>query len=58
MKFEKINRYTRAGREGKLSKCPHCQRQVMIYHFAWSASGCSTCKKMVDKYDWLVEVAS
>ena len=58
MKFDKINRYTRAGNWGKRILCPNCNNQSIIYHFAWSALGCIHCKGMIEKEDWLVEVAS
>ena len=29
-----------------------------INHFAWSALGCIHCKGMIEKKDWLVEVAA
>ena len=58
MKFEKINRYTRAGRFGKFIQCSFCKKQAMVYHFNWCDLTCNHCKKMVAKYDWLVEVAA
>jgi len=58
MKFEKVHRYTRAGKWGKRILCPDCNNQSVVYHFAWCGLMCIHCKAMIEKYDWLVEVAS
>tara|TARA_B100001250_G_scaffold414318_1_gene451933 strand:+ start:4779 stop:4949 length:171 start_codon:yes stop_codon:yes gene_type:complete len=49
-----VNRYTRAGREGKCIECPDCQNQAVVWHFAWSALTCSECETSHDKYDWKI----
>ena len=49
-----VNRYTRAGREGKCIECPDCQNQAVVSHFAWSALTCSECETSHDKYDWKI----
>jgi DNA-directed RNA polymerase subunit RPC12/RpoP len=51
----KVNRHTRAGAEGKNIFCPHCRSVSKVYHFAWSALGCSHCKNCIDKTDWLIK---
>ena len=48
----KVNRYTRAGHNGKEIICPHCDASSRVYHFAWSALGCQWCKTMVEKQEW------
>ena len=48
----KVNRYTRAGRFGKVVECPECNHHQIIYHFSWSALGCLGCKQMIEKQDW------
>ena len=48
----KVNRYTRATRNGKTIVCPKCNKVATVYHFAWSALGCQHCNNMIDKYDW------
>ena len=53
--FSNVNRYTRAGKNGKQLKCPKCQSVRTIYHFSWSGLTCPECKESIDKYDWLVE---
>ena len=53
--FTKVNRYTRAGKNGKQLKCPKCQSVRTIYHFNWSGLTCPECKESIDKYNWLVE---
>ena len=53
----KVNRYTRAGYNGKVIICPECNNKSTVFHFSWSALGCPNCKYIVDKYDWkLAEV--
>ena len=53
--FTNVNRYTRAGKNGKQLKCPKCQSVRTIYHFNWSGLTCPECKESIDKLDWLVE---
>jgi len=54
-KFTKaVTRYTKAGKTGKWIQCP-CGEIARVYHFCWSASSCTGCGKMVDKYSWRVE---
>ena len=55
-KQQKVNKHTRAGKYGKIISCPHCSHQAPVYHFAWSALGCTDCGEMVDKNDWLLVV--
>lgn len=55
----KVNKNTRAGKNGKCIQCPTCGHKLIVYHFAWCASSCWTkhaggCGKMVDKGEWLV----
>ena len=57
MNFKPVTRYTRSGIYGKVIECPECNNQSRVYHFAWSALGCQSCKDMIDKYKWKVEVA-
>tara|TARA_R100000781_G_scaffold18751_1_gene14610 strand:- start:282 stop:455 length:174 start_codon:yes stop_codon:yes gene_type:complete len=57
MNFKPVTRYTRSGIYGKVIECPECNHQERVYHFAWSALGCQSCKDMIDKYKWKVEVA-
>ena len=54
----KINRYTRAGNNGKVIMCPECHNKVRVFHFGWSALGCPDCKYIVDKYDWTIAQAN
>ena len=53
-KKQKVNRYTRAGINGKSITCPQCEHEETVYHFAWSALGCTHCKSMITKSDWEV----
>jgi ribosomal protein S27E len=50
----KVNRYTRASKNGKEIYCPNCKDKTTVYHFAWSAITCQKCKKMIDKEKWNV----
>ena len=54
-KYKPVNRYTRAGYNGKNIKCPKCQSVRPIYHFSWSGLTCPECKESIDNLDWLVE---
>ena len=54
----KVNRYTRAGNNGKVIICPECNNKHRVFHFSWSALGCPDCRYIVDKYDWKVAGAN
>ena len=51
-----VDRYTRAGRSGKIIECPKpdCKHRQVVYHFAWSAVTCQGCLKTVSKQDFFV----
>jgi ribosomal protein S27E len=49
-----VNRYTRAGADGKSITCPECNQSAVVYHFSWFAIECWHCGKMVDKHRWMV----
>ena len=53
--YSKITKHTRAGRAGKLIKCPRCEHKKRIYHLCWTALSCQGCHEMIDKYDWYIE---
>ena len=50
----KVNRYTRAGRNGRFIICPECHQGSYVFHFAWSALNCQHCDTMVEKNQWKV----
>ena len=53
--FSNVNRYTRAGKNGKDILCPECREWGTVYHFGWSALVCQSCEETVNKEDWIVE---
>ena len=50
----KVNRYTRAGQDGKWITCPHCSQTSKVYHFSSSALTCQCCRESVNKSQWEV----
>jgi ribosomal protein S27E len=52
--MDKVNKYTRAGKLGKVIVCP-CGAKATVYHFAWSALKCQACGNMVEKVDFFYE---
>ena len=48
----KVNRYTRAGKNGKQITCPKCEAVRTVYHFNFSGLTCPECKESITKYDW------
>ncbi|GAH93746.1 unnamed protein product [marine sediment metagenome] len=56
--MNRVNKNTRAGKNGKCIQCPECGHKVIVYHFSWGASMCGWkaggCDTMVEKLDWLV----
>jgi len=57
MTARKVDRFTRAGRDGRVITCPHCATAARVYHFAWCAITCSGCHRMIDKTEWLIETS-
>jgi len=57
LSMSKVNRYTRAGQDGKLITCPKCSQTAKVYHFSWSALTCMCCRESVDKSQWEVYAA-
>lgn len=51
----KVNKHTRAGKNGKRIYCPECNSGFTVYHFSWSALTCNECGEMIDKQDCLLE---
>ena len=47
-----VSKTTRAGKHGKKIRCPTCEADTTVYHFAWSALVCSTCKTAHEKHSW------
>ena len=50
-----VNRYTRAGNNGKQITCPKCKESARVYHFSWSALVCQLCEESINKENWIVE---
>jgi len=53
-KYKQVNKYTRAGKNGKTIVCPECDNEALVYHFSWSALTCQSCRQMINKGDWLL----
>ena len=53
-KVKRVNRYTRAGKNGKLITCPKCKESAPVFHFSWSAITCQFCSSDINKEDWLI----
>jgi len=53
--LKNVNRYTRAGKSGKVIYCPHCNAPELVHHFGWAAMTCPSCNTTSDKNDWLVQ---
>ena len=50
----KVDKHTRAGKNGKVIVCPCGENSIRVYHFAWSAVMCP-CGKMIEKEHWEIE---
>jgi hypothetical protein len=48
--MKRVNKYTRAGRDGRTIYCPECNAPNTVYHFSWSAITCGGCQQMIGKY--------
>lgn len=53
--YEPVTKHTRAGKNGKNIMCPACNAIHRVYHFAWSASSCPSCKRVIYKDEYLVD---
>ena len=54
LKYKQVNKYTRAGNNGKTIVCPECDNEALVFHFSWSALVCQYCGKSINKEDWLL----
>ena len=52
--FTNVNRYTRAGNNGKQITCPKCKESARVYHFSWSAITCQLCQESINKEEWII----
>jgi len=50
----RVNRYTRAPRDGREIQCSYCDFPVRVYHFSWCAAVCQGCHRDVEKGEWLI----
>ena len=50
-----VNGHTRAKIRGTLIFCPHCKSTSRVYHFAWCATICQSCRREVQKKEFLIE---
>jgi len=50
-----VNQYTRAGVNGRDISCPKCLQSSHVFHFEWDGLVCPSCKRPVDKTDWIDE---
>ena len=49
-----VNKYTRAGVNGKWIKCPNCSQTSKVFHFSWSALTWQCCRDSIDKPEWIL----
>jgi rubrerythrin len=54
--LKNVNRYTRAGKNGKIIICPVCGEPEVVHHFSWAAMTCPSCNTSSNKNNWLVSV--
>ena len=54
--MKQVNRYTRAGKNGKIIECPKCKHWSPVYHFSWSALACQLCEESINKEDWIIPI--
>ena len=50
--YKKVNRYTRAGYQGREIICPACDTVSTVYHFAWATLNCQHCDTPIVKISW------
>jgi len=53
--YANVNKYTRAGNNGKNIMCPNCEKVHRVHNFAWSLLNCPHCRSNITKYEWLVD---
>ena len=49
-----VNRYTRAGYQGRPIVCPNCSQIATVFHFSWSALTCQSCQQSINKPEWIL----
>lgn len=51
--LNKVNRYTKASKNGKTIFCPKCDLgRHVVFHFSWSTLQCTRCLSDIPKYEW------
>ena len=50
----RVNKYTRARKDGRFIICPKCHQGHFVFHFSWSALSCQNCDAMINKNQWKV----
>lgn len=57
IKLVKVTGHTRARIRGTLIFCPHadCNSTSRIYNFSWSTRICQSCRREVQKKEFLIE---
>ena len=53
--YQLMTKRSRAGKNGKNIKCPHCEFVYRIHHLSWTSLTCMSCKQNIDKYEWLID---
>tara|TARA_R100001163_G_C4979418_1_gene136147 strand:+ start:237 stop:488 length:252 start_codon:yes stop_codon:yes gene_type:complete len=53
--LKNVNRYTRAGKSGKVIYCPNCNAPETVYNFSWALATCPSCDTTSYKHEWLVK---
>ncbi len=55
IKLVNVNGFTKAKIRGTIIFCPHCNATSRVYHFSWSALICQSCRREVQKKEFLIE---
>ena len=53
--LKNVNRYTRAGKSGKVIYCPNCNAPEIVYNFSWALATCPSCDTTSYKHEWLIK---
>jgi len=52
--YERVPKYTKAGKAGKTIYCPKCGAPQRVMNFSWLSMMCMSCNHRAEKNSWFM----